>query len=1580
MTDSSAPDPLAALGALHPERGVAGKDLEAAVRDVRAAVEEGQTLRSYLGAADRGVFLPPSAGGRLSLAAAAEFGPGAFSAGHLDPELFQRAPWTAAAPRTLAAIRSAPFAEADPLASPWTRAMRPSASRGPFVNDLGERFWIDTFLLPQLVTVVAPSGPSGAPRILARLPLGRRLTSTRRRRLSAGSVWLPAQTLVPGRPSNEFVGLRIRGGSVQLDGVTSATNTQITLAGAWRLVLVLQLDPPPAPSAPLPAGGPGADAAAASVDLPPSVTLTLDASGARMIDVADSKATAYGTSFQLTRTEDSAFYDGASRSVVVPGAVSRADFPFANLRSTSWKIGDAARIARSGWALPVTVTAPDALGEAAGAGFLWVELETPLRTSWTGIPKPVTLPKSTLGLAPGWIAFWAAVKPGEITQKLRLWDESKPDPLRQSSLEAESVAGSTILYLSQPGSEAVLWSGRAAGHLDRPVQADGGRVAVRMPAAWVVLLELPAGTTATILAADPAASAAPHIAFGLENGLMKVRPPAWLYASGPLQAGQLVSGVLLVRLAYRSLLPTLPDPYAANFGFDRTRDFESGWLNATVNWPAPDAPSLAFSIQEVVGGPLLSAPAAAPVADLYSRTAPFGPERVLLDVSSNADQFGVVIPLQTPSLDVRGLALVASAREIGVVTLPPISWEPMLTRAPVPGDGDVPLPPPPHDGGPARLAVDTPEIQPVSPVPLVTAYEKAIQARQHFRARLPLPFGLIAQLNTLRQSDARPSPFLASGNRVYWNQPAFAGGMDGGLQLAIRGPANPSADAHPPVPFTDSRLPGHVEPTLDNQYAQGVLSTNLFTAFDSAFGAKSPNGIPLRHYELSGYGASLWSDWRDSKAPGPAIIEARFDVLVGRTAHEVIQMQSVLYPWFARVVRTITMDRRPGGWILREDSGWVAVTNGFFEYQPAAAEAFTPARRHPGAIVGVARVRNIRLDGPQFPIGSGPVPTIWQPVRFDAEVVFAEGASPRLTVAGGSVAGRVASRNLTGWIQIDGPKFMDPLPDGTSMQRVSPASAVAIHDLLQVKGPASAPVACGLELGGKAGDPGLAFRAVRADVTTESDAGVFHLVAAVRGSPALPRDGAWSLARRAKSDPAPSALDPSFAIPVVRPNASLPGAARWHLADPADITRLDDAADPATRYGLVQSLGTQKVFFERPRVGNDPEPITLPQPPHLADMGALLNAAGVFPGLADAFDFPSLKALSVSGGSLGFAETFPIGAPGALKKAVLVDLGGADSLQVLIEYHDENDKPTVASIEVDPAASPRWRLSLARACFAVTFKGKPLISIFAAVKADEHTAPKVEDLRVRYEGILNVLQSIFSNIEQVARFLPGGSAAGLKVGFSHGRLTVHNAFALPTLPLGAGQITDIAVEMGFDVGLSPLDVRFVAGLGSSEKPFRWIVSPLAGTGVVQVAISTNGLDILVQGGLGLGLAIDLGIASGSASIALALELNTGPDPFELKAILSGRASVDVLQGLASATITLAAGLGIIPPPQLFAPPFLPPQLLPPPSKIPSLTIGLTASVSAGIHLSICWVVDVDWDGYWQFRQDITTPEIPIPLL
>ena len=57
----------------------------------------------------------------------------------------------------------------------------------------------------------------------------------------------------------------------------------------------------------------------------------------------------------------------------------------------------------------------------------------------------------------------------------------------------------------------------------------------------------------------------------------------------------------------------------------------------------------------------------------------------------------------------------------------------------------------------------------------------------------------------------------------------------------------------------------------DNEYSKGVLSENIHTRFGGDFGSMGVN-VPVRRYDWSGYGASLFSDWRDPEAVGPAII------------------------------------------------------------------------------------------------------------------------------------------------------------------------------------------------------------------------------------------------------------------------------------------------------------------------------------------------------------------------------------------------------------------------------------------------------------------------------------------------------------------------------------------------------------------------------------------------------------------------------------------------------------------------------------------------------------------------------------
>jgi len=1468
-------------------------------------------------------------------------------------------------------IRTSPLLSGDPM----TAAAKPDTTVGPFLSASGLPIWIDTFLAQHPTSIFVRESPAvfTPPQLVALLPIAHS-QMLRRPALTAGSAWFPSRLFVHGRPENEFVGVRIKGGSFELAGTEQAAANSITLSGAWSVKLNLTLE---LPANPTPSAGVGSDVSHAIIHLPTTLTLSFSSAGLQVM-LGDADATLYGDTVQMQRNASAPLFDPLSKSVVVPMNF-QGDLHFSEVNSDLWNVSGPAKIISAGWSLPTLALDPSNLGAANGAGNLWFSFGSGLHAKWRGLPKATSLGQTVFVAAPNNFGFHAALTTGDVEQSLALWNENPPTAAIRSTVVFHTTSISTLTYLATSTGEMILATGNVTANFDRPLRADGERLAIAMPNASLRLVESVTDVTALISAIDDTAVNRPHFAVALKNALLKVRPASALLVRGALTTDGILSGSAAVRFALRSYLPTLPDPYAANFEFNRQQDTDQGALTCIITWATADAPELSFNLtQPSIPAPGQSTPGLPLGGDAGIQ---LSDRRFLIDVSSAADQFGVMLPIPQGSVQIDQLSVTAAGQDVAVVTLPPISWEPMLTLSPT-GGGDIPLPAPPNDGGPALLSVLTAQASALDPASLLADFNAALNRQTPFNAWLPLPFGLVAQINyPAGDPNAQTFPYFPQ-NTFQTIRPVFDSGLTGGTQLSWAGAAATFADSRDPV------IPGKLV-APNHSYAIGVLSENIFTELEADFGGDHTASVPVRRYDLSGYGASLRSDWRDPESLGPAIIHVNFDTLVGRTAHEVIQMQSFLYPHYARVVRTITMDRTAGGWILREDSGWVATSVGRFAYQgdPRAtdpanqAPAFAPNQCHPGAIEAFTNIRNIQLQGDQFPIAarSGGVPTIWQQVSFDAEILFHTSDNPRLEASNGTSANTASTRGATGWIQITGPTYETHLKSGTVFNPTRPASGQEIFDLLATRGNAEAPLSCSLLLGGVANNPGMVFRASRVDVGCNQDSAAPHLVAAVMGSPVLPRDGAWSLARMAAGDPAPNALDPSSPVPLVAPNSAFPGFGLWHLADAADITQLGDGSAPAILYGLLQSLGTQKIFFSRPRINNDPNPVSFPRVPQLADMGSLLTAAGVFPGLDAAFDFGALKSLAVNAGEVGFSDSFAIGAPGSLKSATLADLGGADGIQLLINYSDEAGVPTQATITVNPANSPRWELELRRVSFAIVYRGAPLISLFARVGASETAGPQVKELVVKYEGILSALEIIFSNLQQVARFLPGGTDAGLQVGFSQGRLSVKNSFSLPNLPLGAGQITDVALALGFDVAISPFAVEFTAGIGSEQHPFNWVVSPLSGNGFVQVGITTDGLAVSVQAGLGLGLAIDLGIASGSASVALAIELTTEPKPFEVRGVLSGRASVDVLDGLVSATVTLSAGLGLIPPPQLFAPPFLPPQLLPPPDSIPSLTVGIVASVSVGIHVSVCWVADVDWDGYWQFRQDITTPKIPIPF-
>jgi hypothetical protein len=336
MLDHPPIDPLLALSALRTSGTATQSDLDAALHDIRTTVSSGQSWSSILTGVHHDVLLASRTASvphvLESLPPAAPVAPRFGIPAPIEPLP------SSVAGRILVSVRTLPVAAADPLARDWSRAQTPNARRGPFVNDAGQRFWIDTFVLPELVDIVATTGVVGAARLLARLPLRRGRPPVRRRQLVAGSVWLSANVLVKNRPPSEFVGARVTGGSLELQGVTSVSGSVITLGGAWRMKTTLKLAAPPAPAA---TTGPGVDAADAVVTLPATVTITLDASGALSIDLGEATANAYGTTVDFDAPPSPPFYDALSRSIVVPYMASPPQFNFTTVRSTSVRIAGA---------------------------------------------------------------------------------------------------------------------------------------------------------------------------------------------------------------------------------------------------------------------------------------------------------------------------------------------------------------------------------------------------------------------------------------------------------------------------------------------------------------------------------------------------------------------------------------------------------------------------------------------------------------------------------------------------------------------------------------------------------------------------------------------------------------------------------------------------------------------------------------------------------------------------------------------------------------------------------------------------------------------------------------------------------------------------------------------------------------------------------------------------------------------------------------------------------------------------------------------------------------------------------------
>ncbi|TSJ41013.1 hypothetical protein FO440_14870 [Mucilaginibacter corticis] len=652
----------------------------------------------------------------------------------------------------------------------------------------------------------------------------------------------------------------------------------------------------------------------------------------------------------------------------------------------------------------------------------------------------------------------------------------------------------------------------------------------------------------------------------------------------------------------------------------------------------------------------------------------------LLDVSSNANQLGVsfgafgnqrmamvktaeVIPLannQGSQLSnvfpfiVEGLQMKAPSRLVRSFMLPQFAWEPVFNltepqHADPYDDTSATLPMDPEqgfeffgdDGGATRIFNTSLKPVALAPLPLVDflVNDAPKSKTDSTISSFTLPFGLKAIGVVAANLKETIKPYLANAQPLFKN-------VKGGVQISMVAGNHGKPELNG-IPADSNMFPGYtvqLNNLVDDSGPTGasnlgdvvtrIFNTEFFIEpLQNSDKLDDSRGVPVSRIDFSGYGASLFSNWLSPQAAIAATSQAKFEAIAGRTAHEVIQVKSILYPWGIRVVRTITVFRVSTGYVYRVDSGWKAESDGKFDFSYSYVDINgnpktidQPYEIHPGTIAGLFNITNIK-DAPGVEpytasnhiakgavfvngvIGEEQTATkdITQDVQCSA-VYFDADVAIENVIMGQTTYG-VVSKKILGYVQT--------APTGV------PLTVSQFRGLLQKQGGSmGGDIDCVVDIN----KSGQQMRLNRFDVSSSVNAGGgIAFVLAARGHVILPKDGSWGMVQHAVGTGEVTPLADDVTVPLIR-------IGKWvrdtvidinavnnnllRVANPADILR--DVNAQTINFGFLQSTATQKALFLTPAFGLGQSILMSKTPPVFADAYRLMTGKGIFPNIGDA--------------------------------------------------------------------------------------------------------------------------------------------------------------------------------------------------------------------------------------------------------------------------------------------------------------------------------------------------------------------------
>jgi hypothetical protein len=1037
---------------------------------------------------------------------------------------------------------------------------------------------------------------------------------------------------------------------------------------------------------------------------------------------------------------------------------------------------------------------------------------------------------------------------------------------------------------------------------------------------------------------------------------------------------------------------------------------------------------------------IIAAPAAANLMATSSRTeglfsSAFGRRGLgqdllmLLDVSSRADQMGVTLgpsiavdrdergdaklrstgaalfgvtssttglPLQIMNMDV-----VTTARNVRAATLPQISWEPVwnvplpIEGGPDPGDTITVTPGVvvyDNDGIATRIGSESPYPVPIAPLPVTSHLIKEFNDRQiprQVHSVFNLPFGMIAQADFNRLIANPPE----SNAHLDLNMPHFDQ-LRGGLQIKALPPASIKPDK-----FSASfkgwtfQLDNLRWSILGLRLYGSTLGKTVRDVFNQKFrpGGDDPM-VPLERMELSGYGASIFSNYLDSTATIADVSQVQFDVIVGRTGREVVQIRSILYPFGVHVVRTITLMRSNNGYVFRSDSGWKAESDGFYNFDytldlKALGEKniVNPYEFHKQPVKGVSNVREIRdfPDGgaftSSFTLNDPDLPPVlksmtlaeWQQVFANATslnhkldvhlqaVVFDADVHLDNVISGGIGAGPdvvVQSRKMLGYVQLKPSSIL--IPD-----RV-------FADLLRFQnGSLGGPLDCTVDIAKSK----QRMRLTRVDVNPATNAaGKSVFVSAARGSLILPQDGSWSVVQQRTDTGDVKPVPPHDTVPLIKPNTS----ATYLIAHPADVHQ----PVSNTHYGVVQSTGTQKVLFDVPQFTPGDAKLKSAQT-YFADAYKLLNSKGPFPNIANALALTSAeRQIDILGeGLMKMAErTLDLNAllPPTYTYSFIDEPG---VLRIYAQYKSTNNTSGQLALGIDSAAAldKKWKAALSNIRVVVDLGPFPeLMWVDGNFNASSGVSSKYDKPHLQFGPILDPVVEIL----QILATLSGDDFdRGMDVGMSNSADNWEYKFncskEIPVIKFPSPtQLTinpnpPLKLEAGLKVGFYfnemlsiPTDLKqlvpacgaYVEFYGRLQvQCFTLAVASVYAVGQVTLGIAADskaGITLHMKFGFGAEIVVGLPVvANVSVLYMVELEVTIAEKGIHVAGLLLFRGSAEILGGLIAICIQIEAGGGV--------------------DRVGDETT-LTAQVTFSIDICLLWVIDIDVTEHWEEQRQI----------